>query len=118
MAGKKKSTVARVKDAVRDAVSSVAHATEEHIIQPVGKALGLSGDSGTTDGNAAAEPAQKPPAAKRAAAVRMMTQSVAGKKPTGAKGKAQRATESAKRSQKPVAGSGRKGPRRGASKGR
>jgi hypothetical protein len=48
----------------------------------------------------------------------MLTRSVSGKKPESGKGKSQRAADAAKPSQKPAAGAGRKGPRRGASKGR
>jgi len=104
MPEKKKSTVHKVTEAVKDAASSVAHAAQEHVIQPVGEALGLTGD-------------KKP--AKHSAAARMMTRSVPGKGPAAAKGKAQRAADTARPSQKPAAaGGGRKGPRRGASKGR
>ena len=41
MAGKKKSTVKKVVEAVHDAASAVVKAAEEHVIQPVGKALGI-----------------------------------------------------------------------------
>jgi hypothetical protein len=109
MPEKKKSTVGKVADAVKDAASSVAHAAQEHVIQPVGQALGLSGGE-TKD--------KKKGAGKKSAAVRMMTRSVAGKTPAAGKGKAQRAADAAKPSQKPAAGAGRQGPRRGASKGR
>lgn len=116
MAGQK-STMGKVKEAVQDAASSVAHAAEQHVIQPVGKALGLTGGTKDDDGTAKS-PAVKAAAPKKSVAVRMMTRSVAGKTPTPAKGKARRATDAAKPSQKPIAGSGSKGPRRGASKGR
>jgi hypothetical protein len=44
MATKKKAgTVGRVTEAVKDAAASVAHAAQEHVIQPVGEALGLTG---------------------------------------------------------------------------
>jgi hypothetical protein len=106
---KKKSTVRQVTDAVQDAASSVAHAAQEHVIRPVGEALGLAGDE---------KKDEKKGGGKKTAAVRMMTRSVAGKAPAAGKGKAQRAADAAKPSQKPAAGAGRKGPRRGASKGR
>ena len=44
MSEKKKSKVRQVTDAVEDAASSVAHAAQAHVIQPVGEALGLAGD--------------------------------------------------------------------------
>jgi hypothetical protein len=104
MAAKKKTgTVRRVTEAVKDAASSVAHAAQEHVIQPVGEALGLAGSK---------------PTAKKSAAARMMTRSVAAPKTAAGKGKAKRAASVAKPSQKPSAGAGRKGPGRGASKGR
>jgi len=105
----KKSTARQVTDAVKDAASSVAHAAQEHVIQPVGLALGLSGGDHKDE---------KKGAGKKSAAVRMLTRSVAGKAPAAGKGKSQRAADAAKPSQKPAAGAGRKGPRRGASKGR
>jgi hypothetical protein len=48
----------------------------------------------------------------------MMTRSLVVKKPTGTRGETQRVADSARPSQKPSAGGGRRGPRRGASKGR
>ena len=53
----------------------------------------------------------------KSAAVRMLTRSVAGKKPAVEKGEAQRVADTAKPTQMPKGG-GRRGPRRGASKGR
>jgi hypothetical protein len=105
----KKSTVRQVTDAVKDAASSVAHAAQGHVVEPVGQALGLADGEKKDD---------KPGGGKNSAAVRMLTRSVSGKKPASGKGKPQRAADAAKPSQKPAAGAGRKGPRRGASKGR
>src|SRR5262249_1633090 len=105
----KKSTVRRVADAVQDGSSSVAHAAQAHVIQPVGHALGLAGGEKKDD---------KKGGSKNSAAARMLSRSVSGKKPTSEKGKSQRAADAAKPSQKPATGAGRKGPRRGASKGR
>lgn len=66
---------------------------------------------------APAEPAS--PVAKNAAAVRMMTRSVAEPKSSrGTKAKAQRSADAAKPSQKPNAGGSSRKVRRGASKGR
>ena len=113
MPEKKKSTVRQVTDAVKDAASSVAHAAQEHVIQPVGQALGLSGGD-KKDEKAGGDKA----GGKKSAAARMMTRAVAAPKPAAGKGKAERAASVAKPSQKPTAGAGRKGPRRGASKGR
>lgn len=68
------------------------------------------------------EPAAKVPAptpvGTKSAAVRLLTRSVAGKKTVVPKGQSQRVADTAKPSQKPQAGGGRRGPRRGASKGR
>jgi hypothetical protein len=119
MPEKKKSTVRQVTDAVKDAASSVAHAAQAHVIQPVGAALGLAGDKkDEKPGEGAATPPAQKPAAKHGSAARMMTRSVPGKGPAAGKGKAQRAADATRPSQKPAAGAGRKGPRRGASKGR
>jgi hypothetical protein len=72
-------------------------------------------NQGRADGPA--EPAN--PAPKKAAAVRMMTRSVAEPKASrGSKAKAQRSTDAAKPSQKPAAGGSSRKVRRGASKGR
>jgi hypothetical protein len=91
----KKSTVRREADAV-----------QEHVIQPVGEALGVA------EGEASRS------ATQTSAAARMMTRSLAGPKPAAVKGKTKRAASAAKPPQWPAAGAGRKGPRRGASKGR
>jgi hypothetical protein len=90
--------------------------------EPAGRAGGPTPEVGPGEGTgtlteAPAEPAVTP-AGKKLAAVRMLTRSVAGKKPAADRGKAQRVADSAKPSQKPQAGGGRRGPRRGASKGR
>jgi|SRR4051812_38938318 len=82
---------------------------------PTGKAT--PGEGADTTTAAAAEPAPRPPD-KKSAAVRMLTRSMAGTKPTAARGETQRVADAAKPSQKPQAGGGRRGPRRGASKGR
>ena len=59
------------------------------------------------------------PAAKKAAAVRMMTRGLAEPKASrGAKAKAQRSADAAKPSQKPAAGAAGPKVRRGAAKGR
>jgi hypothetical protein len=58
MAAKKKSTLAKVGTTVKDAAVTVATATNEHVLKPVGKALGLSGKK---------KPAQKGGAKKGAA---------------------------------------------------
>jgi hypothetical protein len=95
MSAKKKSTVAKVKEVVADAASAVAHAAEAKVIEPVGKALGLTGGKKSKD--------------SKSAAVRMMTRTVAKKQPAGTKGKARRGGSVARTSQKPEAGRGGKG---------
>jgi hypothetical protein len=120
MPEKKKSRVHKVADGVKDAASSVAHAAQEHVVQPVGEGLGLSADDKKDEesaGGTTAQPAMEP-ALKNSAAARMMIRSVPGKTPTTGKVKARRAADAARPSQKPVFGGGSKGPRRGASKGR
>ena len=90
MPEKKKSTVRKVADGVKDAASSVAHAIQEHVVKPVGEGLGLSSDDKKDErsaGGTTAPPA-KQPAAKHSAAARMMVRSVPGKTPTTGKGKA------------------------------
>jgi hypothetical protein len=116
MAGNQTSTVVKVKEGVRDAAASVPRAAEDHVIKPVGKALGLTGGN-KTEGAAAKSPAAGP-AAKKSAAARMVGRLGARKKQIAAKGKARRAAKAARPSRKPGAGSGSKGPRRGATKGR
>jgi hypothetical protein len=109
MAAKKTpGTMAEVTDAVKDASSSVAHAPEEHVIQPVGEGLGVAREESA----GAAQPAG------RKAAARMMTRSVVAPKSGPKKATAKRAASATKPTQKPAAGAERKGPRRGASKGR
>jgi hypothetical protein len=103
MPGPKKDTV-KVKEPVQD-VASTARPTEASAIKPGGS---------TVEGSAT----ESVPVARNTAAVRMMTSSVSLKKPATGRGKARHTTEVAKLSQKPIAGSGSKGPRRGASKGR
>lgn len=105
----KKSTVRQVTDGVKGAASPVAHAAPEDVTHPVGPAVGPDGGEKKDD---------KKGGNKNSAAVRMLTRSVSGKQPASGKGKPQRAADAAKPSQKPAAGAGRKGPRRGASKGR
>jgi hypothetical protein len=128
----KKGSVRKATAAVRDLAAAVVKAAEEHV-QPVGKALGLTGEATPREGAeaghepaatdaaatapAATDPAVKPTGTK-SAAVRMMTRPVGGKKPAAARGEAQRVADAAKPSQKPAARGGRRGPRRGASKGR
>ena len=63
------------------------------------------------------EPDAKPVATTSAAA-RILTKSLVVKKAAAARGDTQRVADATKPSQKPVAGGGRRGPRRGASKGR
>lgn len=117
MAGKKKQgTVGKITEAVKDAASSVAQAAQDHVIQPVGEALGLAGEKKQDEKNIA-ERATKRAAARKSAA-RMMTRSMGGKAPTGKKGKSKPGGSMARPTQKPSAGAGRKAPRRGASKGR
>lgn len=98
MAGNRKGTIARVTGAVHDAAASVARAAGEHVIEPVGKALGLTGDGKVGK-----------PKGTKGAAVRMMTKSVAGKKPARHDGKGREAQAATRPSQKPAAGRGDKG---------
>jgi hypothetical protein len=105
----KKSTVRQVTDWAEDAAPSVAHAAQEHVTPPVSQAEGLTAGEKKDD---------KKGGSKNSAAVRILTRSVSGKQPASGKGKPQRAADAAKPSQTPAAGAGRKGPRRGASKGR
>ena len=119
----KKRTVRKVTATARDATAAAVKTDDEQLVQPASKTLGLAGDPKQVEGkevgpeSAAAEPAAIP-AGKRSAAVRMMTRSIAGKKPAAARGESQRVVDAAKPSQKPDAGGARRGPRRGASKGR
>jgi len=119
----KKSTVRKVTAAVPDATAAAVKATEEQPVQPASKVVGQTAEPKQGEGKevapeaAAAAPAVTP-AGGKSAAVRMMTRSIAGKKPAAARGESQRVADAAKPSQKPAAGGGRRGPRRGASKGR
>jgi hypothetical protein len=97
MAGKKKSTLAKVAGAVQDAAASKARAAGEHVVEPAGRAVGLTGTKMGED-----------PTGPKTAAVRMMTRSVALKKPARSKSKAQRAAAGARPSQKPADGRGGK----------
>src|SRR5438105_2102205 len=88
MAEKTKSTVRQVATAVQDVVATVVTAAKEHVVQPVGSALGISGDATKdADQKAGAEAEAAVPAKKNVAAVRMMTKSIAIKQPSKAKGK-------------------------------
>jgi hypothetical protein len=82
MAAKKKGTVAKVGAAVTDTAAAVVQATDEHVVQPVGQALGLTG------GAKAKAPARKKAAKKPAktAAAKKPAAKKAAKKPA-AKGK-------------------------------
>jgi hypothetical protein len=119
----KKSSVRKNTADVPDATAAAAKADDKPVVQPASKSPGQAGAPKQGEGQEPApEPAATPPAvtpaAGKSAAVRMMTRSVAGKKPAAARGESQRVADAAKPSQKPVAGGGRRGPRRGASKGR
>jgi hypothetical protein len=109
------------KSTVRKGTAAVK-AADEMIVQPANKSLGLAGQPTHEEGKvvvpeaAAAEPAGTPTGRK--SATRMLTRSIAGKKPAAARGESQRVADAAKPSQKPATGGGRRGPRRGASKGR
>jgi hypothetical protein len=112
MPEKKKSTTRPDTAATHEPAASAAPNARDQTLQPVGEALGIS-DGGKPDEAAATQSA-----APKGAAVRMMTKAVAGKRPAAGKEKTHRTADAVKPSQKPIAGSGRKGPRRGASKGR
>jgi hypothetical protein len=135
MAEKKKSVVGKVTDAVQGAAAAVVKAADEHVVKPVGKALGLSGeDKPAEGGQAEVKPAATPPAAptagpaqsapkptapKASAAARsMMTKPVAGKKTGAAKATTKRVADAGKPKKPATKSGGSKGPRRGASKGR
>jgi hypothetical protein len=88
---------------------------DEDAPQAGDKAHGPSPEPGlgeTATGPAAAA------AGRHSAAVRMLTKPVAGKPLATARGGTQRVADAAKPTQKPQSGGGRRGPRRGASKGR
>ena len=104
----------------RVGVTRPPQAAAEALVESAGMAPGPTGEpAGDQPGSGAtaAEPAAKS-AGTKSAAVRMLTRPVAGKKPAAARGEAQRVADSAKPSQMPQTGRGRRGPRRGASKGR
>lgn len=133
MAAKKKSTLAKMVQAVQDAGLAVVTATEEHVVKPVGAALGLTGGTpgegskkvraekakrAAKKSKAAGEPAKPTAAAaKKSPAARTMTQPVAGKTTVASRMMSRKVTNSAKPT-KVAGGGGNKGPRRGASKGR
>jgi len=91
--------------------------TGEHAAGPTAQAGGLPRESTPGDGTPPEPAAATKPARTKSAAVRMLTRPVAGKKPAAARGETQRVADAAKPSQMPQGG-GRRGPRRGASKGR
>jgi hypothetical protein len=105
MAAKKKAgTVGKVTEAVKDAAASVAHAAQEHVIQPVGEALGLTGGDKKGGTKSGAKQATK--------------KTAAAPKASAGKGKAKPAASLSKSSPKPTAGAGRMEQRRGASNGK
>jgi hypothetical protein len=126
----KKSTVKKVTDAVQGAAAAVVKAADEHVVKPVGKALGLGGeDKPAEGGQAEAKPAApaagpapsapKPTAPKASAAARsMMTKPVAAKKTGAAKATTKRVADAGTPKKPATKSGGSKGPRRGASKGR
>jgi hypothetical protein len=119
MAEKTKRTVRQVATAVQDTVATVVTAAKEHVVQPVGSALGIAGDATKdVDQNAGSETEAAAPAKSQSAAARMMTKSIAIKQSRTTKGKNQRAADAAKPSQKPAGGGSTRARRRGASKGR
>ncbi len=67
MAAKKKSTVGKVVEAIKEAAATVATAAEDHVIHPVGRALGLeSKPTEAKEKPAEAKPAETKPEAKPA----------------------------------------------------
>jgi hypothetical protein len=118
----KKSTVRKVTAAVPDATAAAVKPADEQVVQSASQSLGLTGEPKQGEGKqvvpeaVAAEPAGTPTGRKSAS--QMLTRSIAGKKPAAARGESQRVADAAKPSQKPATGGGRRGPRRGASKGR
>ena|SRR5947207_12638708 len=94
-------------------------APDAHVVPPAGPTVPPAGEAKPAEpvGPAAAEPDVKP-AGPKSAAARMLTRSISAKKPSAVRGESQRVADAAKPSQKPQAGGGRRGPRRGASKGR
>ncbi|HEY2841579.1 MAG TPA: hypothetical protein VGJ26_20635 [Pirellulales bacterium] len=119
MAEKTKSKVIQVASAVQDAVATVVTAANQHIVQPVGSALGITGDATKGANETTGSQAEVVvPAKPKSAAARMMTKSIAIKQSRTGKSKTQRVTDVAKPSQKPSGGAARKARRKGASKGR
>jgi hypothetical protein len=100
----------------RDAGGPPARPAGGHAAEAPVPAAAPGGEAGAGPA-AAAGPAERP-AGRKSAAVRMMTRPVAVGKPPAARGESQRVADAAKPSQKPQPGRGRRGPRRGASKGR
>jgi hypothetical protein len=96
---------------------NAAAAPRDPAAPPADETVGRPAEGTDARTEAAAQPGGTPPA-RKSAAVRMLTRSVAGPKPAAVRGEAQRVADSAKPSQKPQADGGRRGPRRGASKGR
>ena len=85
--------------------------------QAADTAHGTPAEAGKEEPATGTKPAAMP-AGHKSAAARMLTRQVAGKPPAGSRGVSQRVADAATPSQKPQAGGGRRGPRRGASKGR
>jgi hypothetical protein len=131
----KKSTVEKLTGAVQDAASAVAKAATEHVVKPVGKALGLTDEpkeSGkqqaggeevgpkATPVTAAPEPtpSDKRTTGKKTQTARMMTKPVAVQSRTTAARTMSRPVGDEAKPRKGRGHTGAKGPRRGASKGR
>lgn len=97
-------------------------ADDESAVKSTGTAPRATAEAGPAKQEARPEATAAAPVATpvgtKSAAVRLLTRPVAGKKMVAAKGQSQRVADAAKPSQKPQAGGGRRGPRRGASKGR
>jgi hypothetical protein len=113
-----KKTAARKAAAAAETSPAAGPLTDDHAARPEAPERGTPGGPTSEEGPPAGPGATPRPAGTKSAAVRMMTRSVAGKKPAAARGEAQRVADAAKPSQMPQAGGGRRGPRRGASKGR
>jgi hypothetical protein len=104
--------MAEKKSAIRNAAAAPGDPAGLAADEPAG------GPAGTDARPEAAAASAVTPPGKKLAAARMLTRSVGGPKPAAVRGAAQRVVDSAKPSQKPQPGGGRRGPRRGASKGR
>jgi hypothetical protein len=103
----KKSTLQKVTDTVKDAAAAVVHAADDHVVQPVGKALGLV--------------KEEPPKSKSAikAARKLMIQSlIAKKKGSRAVGMSTRVESTKSKMNVPTSSGKVPSVRRGASKGR